>query len=150
MFGLTFTADVQARWKNGQPHQKTTGIASAICTQFSARTHSCGGWSASGSQWLMASAMRGTPNSTPTQKRRVMSINSGFGPSSAVTVRGSSAMPHFGQLPGRSLTTSGSIGQKYSTAAPAGASTAGGGAGVLSRYGRGLASNLRRQDGLQK
>ena len=36
-----------------------------------------------------------------TQKRRVMSISSGFGPSSSVTVRGSSAMPQIGQEPGR-------------------------------------------------
>ena len=48
----------------------------------------------------MASANTGTVSARPTQNRRVMSASSGFASSSAVTVRGSSAMPQIGQLPG--------------------------------------------------
>ena len=40
----------------------------------------------------------------PIQNRRVMSSSSGFGVSSAVIVRGSSAMPQIGQAPGASRT----------------------------------------------
>ena len=53
--------------------------------------------------------------STPeTTSRRVMSASSGLVVSPATGTRGSSAMPHFGQAPGWSCTTSGSIGQTYS------------------------------------
>ena len=48
-------------------------------------------------------------------RRRVMSTSSGFSGSAAVTVRGSRAMPHLGQAPGLSRTTSGCMGQTYST-----------------------------------
>ncbi len=61
----------------------------------------------------IASKNTGRDNTTPTQKRLLMSINSSFF-SSTSTVRGSSAMPHFGQLPGLSCTISGCIGQVYS------------------------------------
>ena len=63
----------------------------------------------------MCSTSSGTVRTRPIQKRRLMSISSGFGPSSALATRGSRAMPHLGQLPGRSRTISGSIGQMYST-----------------------------------
>ncbi len=49
------------------------------------------------------------------QNRRVMSMSSWFGGSSSATVRGSSAMPQIGQTPGSSRTTSGCMGQTYST-----------------------------------
>src|SRR5690606_38097006 len=49
-----------------------------------------------------------------TQNRRRMSRYSGLGPSSAEIVRGSSAMPQIGQLPGSSRTISGCIGQVHS------------------------------------
>ena len=52
-----------------------------------------------------------TLNTAAIQKRRVMSVSSGFGPSSCVTVSGSSAMPHFGQEPGPFWRTSGCMGQ---------------------------------------
>ena len=48
-----------------------------------------------------------------TQSRRVMSTSSGLGPSSAVGVIGSSAMPQIGQDPGPSRTISGCIGQVH-------------------------------------
>jgi hypothetical protein len=44
-----------------------------------------------------------------------MSTSSGFGRSSIVTVRGSSAMPQIGHAPGRSWTISGCMGQVYDT-----------------------------------
>ena len=40
-----------------------------------------------------------------------MSASSGFGPASAVTSKGSSAMPQIGQFPGPTCRTSGCIGQ---------------------------------------
>ena len=33
MFGLRLTSDVQKRWKNGSPHQRTTGVASRNSSQ---------------------------------------------------------------------------------------------------------------------
>ncbi len=45
-----------------------------------------------------------------------MSVSSGFSPSVAETVRGSSAMPQIGHDPGRSRTISGCIGQVHSAA----------------------------------
>ena len=53
----------------------------------------------------------GRLNAAAIQNRRVMSSSSGFGSSSAVIVRGSSAMPQIGQAPGASRTISGCIGQ---------------------------------------
>ena len=47
----------------------------------------------------------------PIQKRRCMSISSGFGGASAVIISGSSAMPHIGQVPGCNSRISGSMGQ---------------------------------------
>src|SRR5687767_7156289 len=55
----------------------------------------------------------GTVSAVLTQKRRVMSVSSGLS-SSSVMVRGSSAMPQIGQLPGASRTISGCIGQVHS------------------------------------
>ena len=65
----------------------------------------------------------------PIQKRRVMSSSSGFGWSVGARVLASSAIPHVGQLPGATRTTSGCIGQVYSTvgsnaSAPSSASSA--------------------------
>ncbi len=59
----------------------------------------------------MARMKTGAPSTTPIQKRRVMSTSSGFGPSSAEIVIGSSAIPHFGHAPGPCWTISGCIGQ---------------------------------------
>ena len=63
----------------------------------------------------------GIASAVLTQNRRAMSASSGLGASSAATVRGSSAIPHFGQFPGWSRTTSGCIGQTYSISAGDGA-----------------------------
>ncbi len=48
----------------------------------------------------MAANTTSTVSRTASRKRRVMSSSSGFLPSSSVGVRGSSAMPQIGQLPG--------------------------------------------------
>ena len=56
-----------------------------------------------------------------------MSASSGLGGSSAVMVRGSSAMPQMGQAPGASRMTSGCIGQVQLEASPAWAMAAAGG-----------------------
>jgi hypothetical protein len=57
----------------------------------------------------------GRPSAAAIHRRRVMSTSSGFGGSSTVTVRGSSAMPQIGHDPGSLFTTSGCIGHVYST-----------------------------------
>jgi hypothetical protein len=113
----------------------------------------------------IAKANTGNPTMTLTQNRRVISANSGFGPSSTCAIRGSSAMPQIGQGPGRSLSTSGSIGQMYSILAPRGVTGGAGdgrwwggggpmvtscGCGWGARYRFGSALNRSRQLGLQK
>ena len=55
---------------------------------------------------VIANATNGNDIATPTQKRRVMSCNSGLAGSSAAGVIGSSAMPQIGQLPGALRTIS--------------------------------------------
>ena len=62
----------------------------------------------------MEMTTKGIVSATATQKRRRMSRSSAFSSSPAVTVRGSNAMPHLGQLPGESCTTSGCMGQVHS------------------------------------
>src|SRR5262245_45669483 len=59
----------------------------------------------------------GAVSAIPTQKRRVMLLNSLSSSSGAsVAVRGSSAIPQIGQFPGLARTISGCIGHVYSTA----------------------------------
>src|SRR5687767_12927338 len=62
----------------------------------------------------MVTRNTGAPRTTPIQNRRVMSASSGFGASLTSGTRGSSAIPHFGHVPGPSCTTSGCIGHVYS------------------------------------
>ena len=69
---------------------------------------------APGSISIITIATRGTVSAAANQNRRVMSRSSGLSSLSTVTVRGSSAMPHFGQSPGSSRTTSGCMGQVHS------------------------------------
>ncbi len=63
----------------------------------------------------MAITTSGTVNAAHTHRRRRIATISVFSSSSAVTVLGSRAMPHLGQLPGSSRTISGCIGHVYST-----------------------------------
>lgn len=67
---------------------------------------------------------KGTDNARLIRNRRVMSTSSGF-TSSAVTVRGSSAIPQMGQLPGSDRTISGCIGQVHSVRVAATAAVTG-------------------------
>ena len=99
MFGLRLTSEVQKRWKNGRPHQRTTGVderelnPDADCA-ISAQSTSMPDHAAHGNR------EKRTVRTRLTQKRRVMSRSSGFSSMAAVTVRGSRAMPQIGQEPG--------------------------------------------------
>ena len=66
----------------------------------------------------MAISSRGKVNAQLTQNRRVISVNSSLGSSSAVNVRGSSAIPQIGQAAGPRVTISGCIGHVYSPLLP--------------------------------
>ncbi len=113
MLRLRARIEFQPRTKKGQPAHSTTGVAR---TSWTITLTLRGTRSARpGISSPMASANSGTVSTRPIQNRRVMSTSSGLGPVSAATVIGSSAMPHFGQLPGSSRTISGCIGQVYCT-----------------------------------
>ena len=102
--------DRTARTKNGQPAQRTTGVA---------RSNSIHGWISGESgppcppvaMPVITRISSGSDSAAATQKRRVMSRNSGLSATSAVGISGSSAMPQIGQSPGLSARTSGSMGQ---------------------------------------
>jgi hypothetical protein len=94
------------------------------------------------------------------QRRRDMSTSSGFGASSSETVRGSSAIPQIGHVPGTARTISGCIGQMNSVfsldAGDAGALAAASGEGCAvvsargSRNFAGSAMKRSRHRGPQK
>ena len=111
MFRLRLTSDAQPRWKKGHPAQSTTGVASRNMIQADRR----GGtrwWSPrAGTCPPISKTTTGSVSASPIQNRRVMSASSGFGPASAVTDSGSSAMPQIGQFPGPFWRTCGCIGQ---------------------------------------
>ena len=96
---LRLTTDCQPRTKNGQPHQSTTGVASANSThvQILAETRRWSGIKGSSPETISKSI--GTDRATLIQNRRLISANSGFF-SLAVNSRGSSVMPQMGQFPG--------------------------------------------------
>jgi hypothetical protein len=100
MLSRIVTSERQPRSKNGQPPHSTTGADSTSCSHWESRgaIRSCGGKCSRCGP--MASTSTGSVSTAPIQSRRVMSRSSGLGPASAVTVRGSSAMPQIGQLPG--------------------------------------------------
>src|ERR1700674_3164355 len=113
MLVLRFTTDAHPRWKNGQPPQRTTGVASSSSSHGNPQFHG-DAMNACGHNMLpMAIASNGAVSPRLIQNRRVMSRSSGLS-SSAVTVRGSSAMPQIGQFPGSARTICGCIGQVYS------------------------------------
>src|SRR5664279_686080 len=113
MLRLRCTTDCQPLMKNGKPHHRTTGVASASSIQFHtvAANMCCRGMAGRNEETISASI--GAANATLIHRRLVMSFSSGFD-SSAVTSRGSSAMPHIGQLPGPGRTICGCIGHVYS------------------------------------
>ena len=118
MLRLRLTSDAHARWKNGQPHHSTTGVASTSWIQIEVRMGTRS--NSAGKTWPpISSTNTGSASTRPIQNRRVMSASSGLGPLSRVTFIGSSAMPQIGQLPGPSWRTSGCIGQVQTAPSPA-------------------------------
>src|ERR1039458_10159218 len=113
MLVLRFTTDVHPRWKNGQPHHSTAGVASSSSSHGNPQFHGDDMNTCGEIMLPMAIASNGAVSARLIQNRRVMSRSSGLS-SSTVTVRGSSAMPQIGQLPGSARTTSGCIGHVYS------------------------------------
>ena len=113
MFRCRLTNEAQPRWKNGQPHHNTTGVASRNSTSCRCVNVIIFGTKPVHISAVIAITNTGTANATPIQKRRVMSSSSGFS-SFAATVLGSSAMPQIGQSPGSLRTISGCMGQTYS------------------------------------
>ena len=105
--------DCQPLTKNGNPHHRTTGVARAnsIHAHSLAENRCCMGMEGRNAETISASM--GTASATLIHSRLVISASSGL-VSSAVTSRGSSAMPQIGQEPGASRTISGCIGQVYS------------------------------------
>src|SRR5579884_4260631 len=116
---LRVRSEFHPRSKNGAPPHRTTGAASASCSQAEAGdiSNSCSQPDPSMPPMLMTS--RGMVRPAPIQKRRRMLRNSlsSSAEAEAETMRGSSAIPHLGQLPGLSETTSGCIGHVYSVLA---------------------------------
>src|ERR1017187_7222363 len=113
MFRLRCTTDCQPLTKNGNPHQRTTGVVSAnsIHAHTLAENKCCIGIVDKKAETISASM--GTASATLIHSRRVMSASSGL-VSSTATSRGSSAMPQIGHEPGASRTICGCIGHVYS------------------------------------
>ena len=111
MFKLRLTSERKPRTKKGQPAQSTIGVVSNACSQFEVvglRKRSVG----TPTMGSMSSRKTGIPKASATQKRRVMSVSSESSSSSAsVPGLGTSAIPHFGQIPGPICSTPSSIGQ---------------------------------------
>ena len=110
---LRCTTDCQPRTKKGSPHHRTTGVASpnSIQAHILSENRCCMGMEGINAETINASM--GTASAMLIQSRLVILASSGL-ESSAVTSRGSSAMPQIGQLPGTSRTICGCIGQVYS------------------------------------
>src|SRR5262245_33303941 len=117
MFGLRLTNDAHIRSKNGAPHHSTTGIDRIDSIQFNEFGPMRRITAIPVAMSAIVNRNTGVANTRPIQKRRVMSASSGFGlsrsPMEMSSSIGSSAMPHLGHGPGRSDTTSGSIGQVH-------------------------------------
>src|SRR3990172_3405701 len=118
MFRLRFTTDCHPRTKKGHPPQRTTGVPSASSSHPSVRGDARFSKGRRGMKSAIATRNSGTVSTALTQNRRRMSANSALSSSSAATVRGPRAIPHFGQSPGASRTTSGCMGQVHSLLKP--------------------------------
>jgi hypothetical protein len=105
MLGLRLTIDWTPRTKNGEPAQSTTGndrtSSIHVCVAGANQPSRCPN---------IASTVTMTVSGKVHQKRRRKSVNSGFSPSSICGNSGSSAIPHFGHVPGPSCRISGCIG----------------------------------------
>src|ERR1035437_4006948 len=124
MLRLRCTTDCQPLTKNGNPHHRTTGVARAhsIHAHTLAENRCCIGMEGRNAETMRASI--GTARATLIHSRLVISVSSGL-VSSAVTCRGSSAIPQMGHEPGASRTISGCIGQVYSVPFVSGLTVAG-------------------------
>ena len=109
MLSRQVTIERQPRAKNGAPPHSTTGAASASCSHGIHDAPSA--WRREGAISPIAMSSSGSASAALSRKRRVMSVSSGLGASSAATVRGSSAIPQEGHAPGATSWTSGHIGQ---------------------------------------
>src|SRR5260370_5079000 len=114
MFRLRLTIDCHPRTKNGQPPQRTTGVARNNSAEVSMRGEIILSSGEPGRYAPMAASKIGAVSATLTQNRRVMLASSGFCSSSAEITRGSRAIPQIGHDPGSARTISGCIGQTYS------------------------------------
>ena len=119
MLSLRVTSDVQPREKNGAPHHSTTGVANAAWIHPNHTGPSQRRASSAGIISLMAIARTGRVRAQANTSRRRMSASSGLRASPGAAALGSSVMPHSGQCPGVSRTTSGCMGQTCSVRAGA-------------------------------
>ena len=128
------------RAKKGHPPQRTTGVASASSIQASAPggIQPVASWPASIVPMVRRNS--GAVRTALPKRRRVMSLSSGLSGSSAVTVRGSKAIPQMGQEPGSERTTSGCMGQTYSVLTAGATST---GSSAIPHIGHGPGFSLR-------
>src|SRR6266496_2092121 len=83
-----FTIDAQPRWKNGQPAQRTAGVARTSSTQESHPPGKACWTGIPGTMSAIAAANSGVVRVSATQKRRLMSASSGFSSARAETMRG--------------------------------------------------------------
>src|SRR3989337_1682372 len=112
MLRLRLTTDAQPSRKIGQPPHSTAGVANPNSIHCSITIETNSGIACGARSETIASRHTGKASAALTQKRRLMSFNSAL--SSAEALRGSSAMPQIGQLPGSVRTICGCIGQVYS------------------------------------
>src|ERR1700678_1754819 len=88
MLRLRWTTDAHARWKNGHPAHRTTGVDNAnwIHVETCGDTSSC---NPRAGMWPPISRTNtGTVRADPTQNRRAMSVSSWFSPTSVVALPG--------------------------------------------------------------
>ncbi len=108
--------ETQARAKNGHPAHSTTGVPSAPCDQLNKAMPSQRCRLRPGTNSPIVTNSNGSVSAALTHRRRVMSSSSAVSASGSMS-RGSSAMPHFGQLPGPIWRISGCMGQVKTTPA---------------------------------
>src|SRR5690606_5899940 len=143
MLGLRFTTDCQPRTKNGCPAHSTTGTDSTssihVCVVMLNQPN-CGP--------NIASTVTMRVNGKVHQNLREKSFNSGLSSSSRLGINGSSAMPHFGQVPGWSCRISGCMGHVYVVPGSCGVACSSDLEGL--RYFSGSSRNLPKHLELQK
>src|SRR5207245_6924498 len=106
ILGLRLRSEDQNRRKNGQPPHSTTGVARMNSMPFLIVGARC----RPSESPSIESNNTGKENAALTQKRMRMDSYSGSASTSAKTSMGSSAIPHFGQIPGPIWTISVYIG----------------------------------------